>query len=139
MNKDRSIRVLIAKVGLDGHDRGAKVVARTLRDAGMDVIYTGLHRKPDEIVSAAIQEDVDVIGISILSGAHMTLVPRVLAKMKIADGADIALVVGGVFPDEDVIALKQLGVAEVVSQDTPPTVIIDIIKQVALARRPVEA
>src|ERR1700756_2849589 len=97
-----NIRVLIAKLGLDGHDRGAKVVARALRDAGMEVIYTGLHKTPEEVVVAAIQEDVDVVDVSLLSGAHLTLVPRVLALMKHSDADDIPLVVGGVFPDEDV-------------------------------------
>lgn len=121
------IRILIAKIGLDGHDRGAKVVARALRDAGMDVIYTGLHRTAEEVVTAAAQEDVDVLGISILSGAHMTLIPRVIALMQAADASDILLVVGGVFPDEDVPALKQMGVAEVVSQDTPPDKIVNLI------------
>src|SRR5512140_3798751 len=114
---DPHIRVLVAKVGLDGHDRGVKVVARTLRDAGMDVIYTGLHRTPEEVVAAATQEDVDVLGVSILSGAHMTLVPKVIDLMKAADAGDILLVVGGVFPDEDADAMKALGVAEVVGQD----------------------
>src|SRR5712691_3257247 len=103
------VRVLIAKVGLDGHDRGAKIVARALRDAGMEVIYTGLHRSPEEVVSTAVQEDVDVIGVSILSGAHMTLVPRLLDLLRDAGAADIPLVVGGVFPDEDVPAMKRLG------------------------------
>lgn len=132
---DRPIRVLIAKVGLDGHDRGAKVVARTLRDAGMEVIYTGLHRTPDEVVTAAVQEDVDVIGISCLSGAHMTLVPKVLALMNAADAGDMLLVVGGVFPDEDVPVMKSKGVAEVFSQDAPPTRIASAIKNLVAARR----
>ena len=106
------IRVLIAKVGLDGHDRGVKIVARTLRDAGMDVIYTGLHRTPEEVVDAAVQEDVDVIGISILSGAHMTVFPR-LVKLQGDRGADDILVVGGgVIPDDDVRALKDLGLRD---------------------------
>src|ERR1051325_2159220 len=104
------IRVLVAKVGLDGHDRGVKIVARALRDAGMDVIYTGLHRTPEEVVAAAVQEDVDVIGISSLSGAHMTLIPRVIELMKSADADDILLVAGGVFPDEDVQEMKKMGV-----------------------------
>ena len=130
------IRVLIAKIGLDGHDRGAKVVARTLRDAGMDVIYTGLHRTPDEVVSAAIQEDVDVLGISILSGAHMTLVPKVMAMMNTADANDIMVVIGGVFPDEDVDALKKLGVADVIGQDTPPAKIVEVIRQLVAVRQP---
>lgn len=129
------IRVLIAKVGLDGHDRGAKVVARTLRDAGMEVIYTGLHRTPDEVVTAAVQEDVDVIGISCLSGAHMTLVPKVLDLMKAADADDMLLVLGGVFPDEDVPVMKSKGVAEVFSQDAPPTRIVNAIKNLVAARQ----
>ena len=128
------IRVLVAKVGLDGHDRGAKVVARTLRDAGMEVIYTGLHRTPEEVVTAAVQEDVDVIGISSLSGAHMTLIPRVTELMKSADASDILLVVGGVFPDEDVEEMKKIGVAEVVSQDTPPAEIVEVIRTLVAAR-----
>src|SRR5712671_5562484 len=114
---ERPIRVLVAKVGLDGHDRGAKIVARCLRDAGMEVVYTGLHRTPEEVVTAAVQEDVDVLGVSILSGAHMTLIPRVIELMTALDAADILLVVGGAFPDEDVHAMKQLGVADVVGQD----------------------
>lgn len=130
------IRVLVAKVGLDGHDRGAKVVARTLRDAGMEVIYTGLHRTPEEVVVAALQEDVDVMGISCLSGAHMTLVPRVIASMKAADAGDILLVVGGVFPDEDVPAMKSMGVAEVFLQDTPPSQIVSVIKDLVAMRQP---
>jgi methylmalonyl-CoA mutase C-terminal domain/subunit len=135
MNVD-PIRVLVAKIGLDGHDRGAKVVARALRDAGMEVIYTGLHRTPDEVVTAAVQEDVDVLGISCLSGAHMTLVPRVLELMKAAGAEDIPVVVGGVFPDEDVDAMKRLGVAVVVTQDTPPTQVVTVIAGAALARQP---
>ena len=130
----RPIRVLIAKVGLDGHDRGAKVVARTLRDAGMEVIYTGLHRTPGEVVTAAVQEDVDVIGISCLSGAHMTLVPRVIQLLKDADAGDILLVAGGVFPDEDVPELKRMGVAAVVPQDTPPATVVEVVRNVVSAR-----
>lgn len=124
------IRVMVAKLGLDGHDRGAKVVARTLRDAGMEVIYTGLHRTSEEVVTSAIQEDVDVLGISILSGAHMTLVPRVMALMKAAHASDIHVVVGGVFPDEDVDAMKRLGVSTVIGQDTPPAMIVELIRKV---------
>lgn len=131
---DAPVRVLVAKLGLDGHDRGVKVVARTLRDAGMEVIYTGLHRTPAEVVTAATQEDVDVLGISLLSGAHMTLVPSVLALMKAADAGDIPLVVGGVFPDEDVLAMKEMGVAEVMPQDTPPEEIVRTIRLLAAAR-----
>jgi methylmalonyl-CoA mutase C-terminal domain/subunit len=118
------IRVLVAKVGLDGHDRGAKVVARCLRDAGMEVVYTGLHRTPEEVVAAAVQEDVDVLGISLLSGAHMTLVPKVIALLRQAHAEDVRLVVGGVVPDEDVAALRDMGVADVILQDTPPEEIV---------------
>ncbi|MEP6655748.1 MAG: cobalamin B12-binding domain-containing protein [Betaproteobacteria bacterium] len=130
------IRVLIAKVGLDGHDRGVKIVARTLRDAGMDVIYTGLHRTPEEVVDAAVQEDVDVIGISILSGAHMTVFPR-LVKLLGERGADDILVVGGgVIPDDDVRALKGLGVREILLQDTPPDAIVAMIRRIVAERGP---
>ena len=117
------IRVLVAKVGLDGHDRGVKVVARALRDAGMEVIYTGLHRTPEQVVASAIQEDVDVIGVSLLSGAHMTLLPRILELMQAGGIGDRLLIAGGVMPDEDVAALKALGVAEILGQDTPPNAI----------------
>jgi methylmalonyl-CoA mutase, C-terminal domain len=109
----RKIRVLVAKPGLDGHDRGAKVVARALRDAGMEVIYTGLRQTPEMIVEAALQEDVDVIGLSILSGAHMALVPRILALMKDQDLGDVKVVLGGIIPDSDIEALKALGVSGV--------------------------
>jgi methylmalonyl-CoA mutase cobalamin-binding domain/chain len=132
----KPIRVLVAKVGLDGHDRGAKVVARALRDAGMDVIYTGLHRSPEEVVAAAVQEDVDVLGISILSGAHMTLLPRVRALMREAGAEDIILVGGGVIPDEDVPALKALGVADLILQDTPPDAIVERLRQLVQNRAP---
>jgi methylmalonyl-CoA mutase C-terminal domain/subunit len=131
---DVPIRVLVAKVGLDGHDRGAKVVARTLRDAGMDVIYTGLHRTPEEVVAAALQEDVDVIGISLLSGAHMTLVPRVIELMRAGGADDTLLVVGGVIPDEDVPELTRLGAAAVFLQDTPPDDIVSRIRELVAAR-----
>ena len=107
---DRKIRVLIAKPGLDGHDRGAKVIARALRDAGMEVIYTGLRQTPEMIAEAALQEDVDAVGLSILSGAHMTLVPRVLDLLKQKGLADVRVFVGGIIPDEDVEPLKALGV-----------------------------
>lgn len=129
------LRVLIAKVGLDGHDRGAKVVARCLRDAGMDVIYTGLHRTPEEVVAAAVQEDVDVLGVSLLSGAHLTLIPRILALMQEADAAEIPLVVGGVIPDEDVPALLAMGARDVLLQDTPPDAIVRRVREVAAARQ----
>jgi methylmalonyl-CoA mutase cobalamin-binding domain/chain len=121
----RPIRVLIAKVGLDGHDRGAKIVARCLRDAGMDVIYTGLHKTPEEVVVAAVQEDVDILGVSLLSGAHMSIVPRLIEKLRQANAEDILVVAGGVIPDEDVPALLKLGVAKVLTQDTS----IDVIPQ----------
>src|SRR6266404_134631 len=131
---ERPIRVLVAKVGLDGHDRGAKIVARCLRDAGMEVVYTGLHRTPEEVVAAAVQEDVDVLGISILSGAHLTLFPRVLALMREAGALDICLVAGGVIPDEDVPRLREMGVAEVLLQDTPPETIVTRIRGLVAAR-----
>ena len=130
------IRVVIAKVGLDGHDRGVKIVARTLRDAGMDVIYTGLHRTPEEVVDAAIQEDVDVIGVSILSGAHMTVFPRLIDLLKTRDAEDILVVGGGVIPDEDLPKLKALGVKELLLQDTPPAAIVDMIRRVVDERGP---
>jgi len=128
------IRVLLAKVGLDGHDRGVKVVARTLRDAGMDVIYTGLHRTPEEVVQAAIQEDVDILGISLLSGAHMTICPRILNLLKDKGAEDIITVVGGVMSDEDAAALKQLGVREILLQDTPPKQIVETLTQLVAER-----
>ncbi len=135
MNAGHSpIRVLIAKVGLDGHDRGVKIVARTLRDAGMDVIYTGLHRTPQEVVDAAIQEDVDVLGISILSGAHMTVFPRVLSLLAERGADDILVVGGGVIPDEDVAALTGLGVKSILLQDTPPEAIVAEVRRVVSER-----
>ena len=130
------IRVLLAKVGLDGHDRGVKVVARTLRDAGMDVIYTGLHRTPDEVVNAAIQEDVDVLGISLLSGAHMTICPKIMALLEEKDASDTIVVVGGVVPDEDVNALKEMGVRELLLQDTPPNKIVETLQRLVDERGP---
>ena len=134
--KDVPIRVLLAKVGLDGHDRGVKVVARALRDAGMDVIYTGLHRTPDEVVTAAIQEDVDVLGVSLLSGVQMTIFPKIFDKLKKEGADDMIVVAGGVMPDEDVAALKQMGVREVLLQDTPPQAIIDALKKLVTDRGP---
>jgi methylmalonyl-CoA mutase cobalamin-binding domain/chain len=129
------VRVLIAKVGLDGHDRGAKVVARALRDGGMDVIYTGLHRTPEEVVAAAVQEDVDVLGVSILSGAHMTLLPRIVELLRANDASDVLLVAGGVIPDEDVAALHELGVAEVFLQETPPAALVSRVRELVEAAR----
>ncbi|MBI2197139.1 MAG: cobalamin B12-binding domain-containing protein [Candidatus Rokubacteria bacterium] len=136
MISGKPIRVLIAKVGLDGHDRGARVVARALRDAGMDVIYTGLHRTPEEVVAAAVQEDVDIVGISILSGAHMTIFPRVLDLMRDAGVEDMLLVGGGVIPDEDVAPLKALGVAELIQQDTPPDALVASLRALVATRPP---
>jgi methylmalonyl-CoA mutase cobalamin-binding domain/chain len=130
------IRVIIAKVGLDGHDRGVKIVARTLRDAGMDVIYTGLHRTPDQVVEAAVQEDADVIGVSILSGAHMTVFPRIIAELKKRGADDILVVGGGVIPDDDLPKLKEIGVSEVMLQDTPPDAIVAMIRRVVEERGP---
>jgi methylmalonyl-CoA mutase cobalamin-binding domain/chain len=130
------IRVLLAKVGLDGHDRGVKVVARTLRDAGMDVIYTGLHRTPLEVVNAAIQEDVDVLGISLLSGAHMTICPKIMDLLKEKDAEDTIVVVGGVVPDEDVAFLKEIGVKELLLQDTPPAKIVETLNRLVEERGP---
>lgn len=130
------IRVLLAKVGLDGHDRGVKVVARALRDAGMDVIYSGLHRTPDEVVTAAIQEDVDVLGVSLLSGVQMTVFPKIFDKLKKEGADDMIVVAGGVMPDEDVAALKRMGVKEVMLQDTPPQAIIDTLKKLVAERGP---
>ena len=130
------IRVVIAKVGLDGHDRGVKIVARTLRDAGMDVIYTGLHRTPDEVVDAAVQEDADVIGVSILSGAHMTVFPRILALLRERGADDILVVGGGVIPDDDLPKLRDAGVREVMLQDTPPDAIVAMIRRVVAERGP---
>ncbi len=114
----RPIRVLIGKPGLDGHDRGAKVVARALRDAGMEVIYTGLHQTPEEIVEAALQEDVDVVGLSILSGAHLTLVPAVIELLQTQNMGDVVVVVGGIIPEEDAEELKKLGVKAVFGPGT---------------------
>jgi methylmalonyl-CoA mutase C-terminal domain/subunit len=131
-----TIRVLIAKVGLDGHDRGVKVVARCLRDAGMDVIYTGLHRSPEEVVDAAVQEDVDILGISLLSGAHMTVFPRVIELLRKREADDILVVGGGVIPDGDVIELKKLGVREVLLQDTAPAVIVETMRRLVRERGP---
>ncbi|MCH7958021.1 MAG: cobalamin B12-binding domain-containing protein [Proteobacteria bacterium] len=130
------IRVLLAKVGLDGHDRGVKVVARCLRDAGMDVIYTGLHRTPEEVVDAAVQEDVDVLGVSLLSGAHMTILPRMIDLLRKTDADDIILMAGGVMPDEDVAALKKMGVGEVLLQDAPPETIVGTVRRLVAERGP---
>jgi len=126
---ERKIRVLIAKAGLDGHDRGAKVVAAALRDAGMEVIYTGLRQTPEMIVQAAIQEDVDVIGVSILSGAHMTIFPKIIKLMKEKGLDDVLLIAGGIIPDEDIPKLKEMGVAEIFTPGTLTTEIVSFIKE----------
>jgi len=128
------IRVLVAKVGLDGHDRGVRVVARTLRDAGMDVIYTGLHRTPEEVVNAAVQEDVDVLGISLLSGVQLTVFPKIFKLLDEKGVKDMIIVAGGVMPDEDVVALKAMGVHEVMLQDTPPAAIVATLEKLVTAR-----
>jgi methylmalonyl-CoA mutase C-terminal domain/subunit len=125
---DRPIRVLVAKPGLDGHDRGAKVVAAALRDAGMEVVYTGLHQTPEMIATAAVQEDVDVVGLSILSGAHMTLFPRVLQILREQGRDDILLTGGGIIPKEDMAALRAQGVGELFGPGTPTTDLIDYIR-----------
>jgi methylmalonyl-CoA mutase C-terminal domain/subunit len=124
----RKIRVVIAKPGLDGHDRGAKIIARALRDAGMEVIYTGLHQTPEQIVETAIQEDADAVGISILSGAHMTLVPKILEGLRENGVDDVLVVVGGTIPKEDVVALKEQGVAEVFTPGAPVSEIVDFLR-----------
>ena len=123
-----SIRVVIAKPGLDGHDRGAKVVARALRDAGVEVIYTGLHQTPEQIVAAALQEDADAIGLSVLSGAHMTQFRRVLELLQERDARDIVVFGGGIIPDADITELKQLGVAEIFTPGAPTTEIVDWVR-----------
>jgi methylmalonyl-CoA mutase C-terminal domain/subunit len=126
---DRKIRVLVAKPGLDGHDRGAKVVARALRDAGMEVIYTGIRQTPEMIAEAALQEDVDVVGLSILSGAHMALCPRVVELLQAQDMADVVVLVGGIIPDDDVAPLKALGVKGVFGPGTSTGEIVRFIRQ----------
>jgi methylmalonyl-CoA mutase, C-terminal domain len=125
----RPIRVLVAKPGLDGHDRGAKVVAAALRDAGMEVVYTGLHQTPEMIATAAVQEDVDVVGLSILSGAHMTLFPRVRQLLEDMGRADTLITGGGIIPAEDMVALQKLGIGKLFGPGTPTSDLIDYIKQ----------
>jgi methylmalonyl-CoA mutase C-terminal domain/subunit len=123
------IRVVIAKPGLDGHDRGAKIIARALRDAGMEVIYTGLHQTPEQIVETAIQEDADAVGISILSGAHMTLVPKILQGLEENGAEDVVVVVGGTIPREDSDELKRLGVAEVFTPGAPMSEVVEFLRE----------
>jgi methylmalonyl-CoA mutase C-terminal domain/subunit len=124
----RRIRVVVAKPGLDGHDRGAKIIARALRDAGMEVIYTGLHQTPEQIVETVIQEDADAVGLSILSGAHMTLVPRVVALLREQDVHDVLVTVGGTIPADDIPELKALGVSEVFTPGATTQAIVDYIE-----------
>ena len=124
---DRPIRVVIAKPGLDGHDRGAKIIARSLRDAGMEVIYTGLHQTPDQIVATAVQEDADAVGLSILSGAHMTLVPRVLDLLRSEGAGDVMVLVGGTIPRDDIPQLLALGVAQVYTPGAPVQDMVDFL------------
>jgi methylmalonyl-CoA mutase C-terminal domain/subunit len=124
----RKIRVVVAKPGLDGHDRGAKIIARALRDAGMEVIYTGLHQTPEQIVETVIQEDADAVGLSILSGAHMTLIPRVLELLGKRDAGDVVVVAGGTIPADDIPELKKLGVAEVFTPGASTQEIIDFVR-----------
>jgi methylmalonyl-CoA mutase, C-terminal domain len=132
-----NIRVIIAKPGLDGHDRGAKVVARALRDAGVEVIYTGLHQTPEQIVSAAIEEDADAVGLSILSGAHMTQFSRVLHLLKERDAADITVFGGGIIPDADIAELEQMGVAKIFTPGATTTEIVDWVRSALGSEEPV--
>ena len=133
---ERRIRVLVAKHGLDGHDRGAKIIARALRDAGMEVIYTGLRQTPEMIVNAALQEDVQVIGLSILSGAHNVLFPEILRLLKDQGGQDILVLAGGIIPDKDIEPLKALGIREIFLPGTPTQTLVDFIKnEVGAVRR----
>ena len=130
----RKIRVVVAKPGLDGHDRGAKIIARALRDAGMEVIYTGLHQTPEQIAETVIQEDADAVGLSILSGAHMTLVPKVVSLLREQDAGEVVVTVGGTIPDHDIPQLKELGVAEVFTPGAPTGDIVDFIRGAVGAR-----
>ena len=127
-------RVLIAKPGLDGHDRGAKVIARALRDAGMEVIYTGLRQTPEQVAEAAVQEDVDVVALSLLSGAHMTLMPKVVELLKQKGADDIVVLGGGVIPPDDAAELKKRGIRDVFGPGTPTETIVDYVRQVAAQR-----
>jgi methylmalonyl-CoA mutase, C-terminal domain len=132
----RTIRVVVAKPGLDGHDRGAKIIARALRDAGMEVIYTGLHQTPEQIVATVIQEDADAVGLSILSGAHMTLVPKVVSLLSDQGVDDVVITVGGTIPADDVPELKRLGVAEVFTPGAPTDAIVEFIRGAVADRAP---
>jgi methylmalonyl-CoA mutase C-terminal domain/subunit len=132
----KKIRVVVAKPGLDGHDRGAKIIARALRDAGMEVIYTGLHQTPEQIAATVVQEDADAIGLSILSGAHMTLVPRVVELLKEQGADDVVLTVGGTIPNDDIPELKKLGVAEIFTPGASTDEIVDFIRGAVAERTP---
>jgi methylmalonyl-CoA mutase C-terminal domain/subunit len=132
---NRPVRVLVAKVGLDGHDRGAKIIATSLRDAGMEVIYTGLRQTPEMVVNAALQEDVDAIGVSILSGAHMTVFPKIINLMKEKGMDDVLVTGGGIIPDEDMQALRKIGVGELFPPGTNTTAIVNYIKDWVLTNR----
>ena len=132
---NRKIRVVVAKPGLDGHDRGAKIIARALRDAGMEVIYTGLHQTPEQIVATVIQEDADAVGLSILSGAHMTLVPRIVELLREEGVEDVIVTVGGTIPSDDIPELRELGVAAVFTPGAPTSDIIDFIKSAVFETR----
>jgi methylmalonyl-CoA mutase C-terminal domain/subunit len=134
MSDSRKIRVVVAKPGLDGHDRGAKIIARALRDAGMEVIYTGLHQTPEQIAATVIQEDADAVGLSILSGAHMTLVPRIVELLKEQDAEEVVLTVGGTIPAEDIAELKELGVAEVFTPGASTDEIVEFIENAVTQR-----
>ena len=125
---ERKIRVVVAKPGLDGHDRGAKIIARALRDAGMEVIYTGLHQTPEQIVETVLQEDADAVGLSILSGAHMTLVPRVVELLREQEAGDVVVTVGGTIPSQDIPELKELGVAEVFTPGASTDEIVEFVR-----------
>jgi methylmalonyl-CoA mutase, C-terminal domain len=129
----RTVRVVVAKVGLDGHDRGAKIIARALRDAGMEVIYTGLHQTPEQVVEAAIQEDADAIGISILSGAHMTLIPRIIELLEENEAGDILVFCGGTIPRGDIPRLKELGVGEIFTPGTSTREAVEYVRQAVAA------
>ena len=128
-SSSKKIRVVVAKPGLDGHDRGAKIIARALRDAGMEVIYTGLHQTPEQIAETVIQEDADAVGLSILSGAHMTLVPKVVELLNAQGADDVVVTVGGTIPADDIPQLKELGVAEVFTPGSPTQDIVDFIEK----------
>jgi methylmalonyl-CoA mutase C-terminal domain/subunit len=134
VSEARKIRVVVAKPGLDGHDRGAKIIARALRDAGMEVIYTGLHQTPEQIAATVVQEDADAVGLSILSGAHMTLVPKVVELLREQGAEDVVLTVGGTIPADDVEELKRLGVAEVFTPGAPTDAIVEFIEGAVAAR-----